>query len=101
MINYVVNEDLSVTINGLTVSKDDFLFVYGRFVEVFNKKQIDELNNGKKDLPVFEVLLTQSYSKSFKVNAEDSFEAADLVDGMMVMFTESDYVSLSSSTEIV
>lgn len=101
MVDYVVNEDLSVSINGLTVSKDDFLFVYERFVDAFNKTQIDELNNGKKDLPVFEVLLTQSYARTFKVNAEDGFEANELVDGMMVMFSESDYVSLSSSTEIV
>lgn len=48
----------------------------------------------------YEVVLTQSYSRTLKVRADDEYDATNYVDGCLIVFTESDYVSGSSSAEV-
>jgi hypothetical protein len=63
-----------------------------------NTSEIERQSEGEQE---FSVRLEQSYSRTYKVRASNDEEAKDYVDGCLALFTEADYISESSMTEIV
>lgn len=63
-----------------------------------NTSEIERQSEGEQE---FSVRLEQSYSRTYKVRADSVEEAHDYVNGCLALFTEADYISESSMTEIV